>query len=233
LLPCRPGSASASSLRQGRRKEDRGCLQGLSLQHPDRCRKRKAFFKAHSVTVFGAFTEFKTALSSAPAQFVIAPASFAKFNPDYRPVGQFLVNDKTSFKYQLLAADAAWTKEKCKEGTVGIVEELGRNELKGYLQEVLGEFKKIKRVTKPDDLFPLLALGDAHYIVVTPEDLVKLKEKYQTKTFTVSESTEVHYPMIYAHKSLAAEISATVLQLAPATITGLGFSKLEAVKGGN
>lgn len=195
--------------------------------------KEDAALKDRSITVFGAFTEFKTSLTSTPSQFVIAPASFAKYNPDYRPVGQFSVNDKTTFKYQILAADAAWTKEKTKEGSVGIVEELGRNELKGYIQEVLGDFKKIKRVTKPDDLFPLLALGDAHYIVVTPEDLAKLKEKYQTKTFNVGESMEIHYPMIYAHKSVNAELAGRVLQLSPATVSGLGFTKLEAAKGGN
>jgi hypothetical protein len=204
-----------------------------SAAERERLLKEDAALKGRSVTVFGAFTEFKTSLGSAPSQFVIAPSSFAKYNPDYRPLGQFELNGKSSFKYQLLSADASWTKEKCKEGTVGVVEELGRNELKGYLQEVLGDFKKIKRVTKPDDLFPLLALGDAHYIVVTPEDLAKLKEKYQTKTFAVGESTEVQYPMIYAHKSVPPESAGKALQLAPATIAGLGFSKIEAVKGGN
>ena len=178
------------------------------------------------VTVFGQFREFSSANKN-KAKYLIVPSSFIKFNPDYKPVYQFAKNGKTTTKLMILTSKASWSMDKIATGKVGIVDELGRKNTKTYVQDIAGKFKLIKRVTKPDDLMPLLVLENADYIIIRSDNYDILKKKFTAKTIKVGETKTVDHPVICVLKNTPAAEIEKLGKLSPETIKALGYSELK------
>jgi hypothetical protein len=202
----------------------------IPVKDREKALKEDAGLSGVNVTVFGQFREFSSSIESSKPKFLIVPAAFLKYNKDYKAVYQFAKGGQTNFKFLILATKPEWTLAKGKDGNIGIVDELGRKETDSFIKDEIGDFKRSKRVTKPDDLMPLLVLENAEYIAIRPENYETLKEKFTAKTIQVGESKTVDYPVICALASATDEEIAKVGSMSAQTIKALGFDELKKVK---
>lgn len=183
------------------------------------------------ITVFGQFREFDSA-NKTKAKYLIMPSSWIKYNPDYKPVYQFSKKGKTNTKLMILATKPSCTLENIASGKVGIVDELGRKNTKTHVLDIAGKFKLIKRVTKPEDLMPLLVLENADYIIISSDNYNILKKRFTAKTIKVGETKTVDHAVICVLKDTPESEIEKLGKLSPETIKALGYSKLNKLSRG-
>jgi hypothetical protein len=183
------------------------------------------------VTVFAKFKDFADEVKSKGSNIVLAPAFFQKYHPDYTPVLGFSDRGGRRFKYVLLSLSNKWNKGNLMNGKIGLVEEVDRDHLKDLVSDLLSvNCKMIKSVSKPEDLFPLLVFKSADFIMVSPENHERLKEKFTTKVFQVSESISVENPMVFVKNGTAPDDVVKAFQmLPPDLLKTLGFASMEPI----
>ena len=181
------------------------------------------------ITVFGQFREFDSANKS-NAKYVIMPSSWITYNSNYKPVYQFSKDGQTNTKLMILTTKPEWTMANIAKGKVGIVDELGRKDTKTYVQDIAGKFKLIKRVTKPEDLMPLLVLENADYIIIRSDNYEILKKKFTAKTIRVGETKTVDHAVLCVLKDTPESEVEKLGKLSPETIKALGYSELKRLK---
>lgn len=206
------------------------CAQSLSVFYPsiisvqDRQRMLKDETDADTLIVYSKYREFSRQQKRKPADWILVPASHIRFNMAYSCPMQFLKNGVGTFSYQLVASDQKWNKSGLTKGIIGVVDELGRANMKTYVQALLGskKYKKLKLVTKVEDLFSLLALGSANYILVQPDQLQHFQSKFSTKLFKVAQSTPESNPILCKRKDVSSNWGVE-------EFTGLGKNKLKVL----
>jgi hypothetical protein len=183
-------------------------------------------------TVFVKFDDFLESTQQKPFDFAVLPSFYSKYYTDYKPAFRFKRGGAESFRYLILSLEKQWTLEKINEGTVGIVDEFGRENMKKYISTIIKnrEIKKLKRVTKYDDIFPLLAMGNADYTMIPQGMMDHLKEKYKSNPIEVARSEEVNNPEIYVKSSLAADAAPDFTKLSSATLKAFGFDSLISLR---
>lgn len=201
----------------------------IPVKEREKSLKSDAALSGMQVTVFGQFREFDSANKS-KAKYLIVPSSFVKYNPEYKAVYQFGKDGQTNTKLMILATKPEWTKEKFASGKVGIVDELGRKDTKTYVADIAGKFKLIKRVTKPDDLMPLLVLENADFIIIRSDNYEILKKKFTAKTIKVGETKTVDHPVICVLKDTPESEVNKLGSLSPETIKALGYTELKKLQ---
>ena len=174
---------------------------------------------------FAKFTEFNSKVNEGSFDIVIAPSSFPSINKSCKSPLQITKKGKSSFRYKLIAVDKKWNKGNIATGSVGIVDELGRRAMKKYVKDITSiKFKKIKRVTKPEDLFPLMSLGNADFVLIRPENLAESKQQFKIDTFEIMESKPVNYPIICELKKNPKNSVGNLKKLSAETLKTMGFS---------
>ena len=201
----------------------------IPVKEREKSLKSDAALSGMQVTVFGQFREFDSA-NKTKAKYLIVPSSFVKYNPEYKAVYQFGKDGHSNTKFLILATKPEWTIDKFSAGKVGIVDELGRKDTKTYVTDIAGKFKLIKRVTKPDDLMPLLVLENADYIIVRSDNYEILKKKFTAKTIKVGETKTVDHPVICVLKDTPESEVNKLGALSPETIKALGFTELKKLQ---
>ena len=199
----------------------------IPVTERDKALKADPALSGTNVTVFGKFREFASSVKSSKPKYIIVPSSFLTINSDYKPVYQFALNGQTSFKYLVLSTKPEWNKDSMAKGNVGIVDELGRTGTKKFVQDNVGKFKLVKRVTKTDDLMPLLVLENAQFIMIRPKNYEILKKKFTAKTIKVMESKTVDHPVICVLKDTPQAEIDKLGKLSPATIKALGYTEVK------
>jgi len=199
----------------------------------DKALKADSALTGTNITVFGKFREFESSVKSSKPKYILISSSFLSINKDYKAVYQLELNGKSSFKYLILSTKPEWTKEKMASGSVGVVDELGRSGTKKYVQNNVGKFKKVKRVTKTDDLMPLLVLENANYIMIRPDNYEILKKKFTAKTQKIAESKTVGYPILCVLKDTPQGEIDALGKITPSTLKALGYSNLKKISGDN
>jgi hypothetical protein len=192
--------------------------------------KKDSSLKAIDITVFGKFNEFASSLKSSKPKFLITPAQFPHYHPDYKAVYQFTKNDEATFKFLVLSLQDKKSLKDIATASVGIVDELGRKNTSSFVKKNIGDFKRIKRVTKTDDLMPLLVLENADFIIIRPENYNSIKAKFTTQTYLAGESKEIHYPVICVLKDTSETEIKKIGKISPMTIKSLGFDQIRELK---
>ncbi|MCM8526635.1 MAG: hypothetical protein NE327_08975 [Lentisphaeraceae bacterium] len=198
----------------------------IPVKDREKALKGDASLSGIQVTVFGQFREFESANKTA-AKYVIMPSSWIKYNSEYKPVYQFSKDGQTNTKLMILTTKPEWTMENIGKGKAGIVDELGRKNTKKYVQDIAGKFKLIKRVTKPEDLMPLLVLENADYIIIRSDNYEVLKKKFTAKTIKVGETKTVDHAVLCVLKDTPDSEIEKLGKLSPETIKALGYSELK------
>lgn len=184
------------------------------------------------VTVYAKYKDFEEAMGQSP-EAVIAPDGFDKQFPEYVPAAQFKKGEKTTFKYVFFSMSQKVSEGDFPKQKIGLVELLDRDKLKDFMKDISGkDFSKIKSVSKPEDLFPLLVFQSADVVVIAPDDYEKLKEKFTTKVYNVRESKEVRYPILFVKKGFdGKQLVEAFSKLTEGTAKEMGFTGTSLIGG--
>ncbi len=220
-LPFSPGSAWAGG--------------GIAAYYPSTTpvKARQDALKSEvggDVVFFAKYKDFQDYLASGGPSLVIAPSSFSHANKGYKPVLKFVEAEADKSKFLALTKEKAKWDGKVGQARIGVVEELDRAHLKEYFGQQLGtELKTVKSVSKPEDLFPLLALDGADVLVLSNANYRVLATQFKLNVGEVAESKPRPEAVVYVKDG--ADEAATVERiksLTEATLKVLGFTKTEA-----
>jgi hypothetical protein len=119
------------------------------------------------VIVFGRYNDFKAKMEIEPAQIIITkPALIEQFS-GYDLKVRGMRAGKTDEIYVLLSInnrmDLAGVST---ETVIGVIDILGRNGMSTFVQQFFPVIPKLKRVTKVEDLLPLLTFNMAAAILI-------------------------------------------------------------------
>jgi hypothetical protein len=180
-------------------------------------------------TIFAKFRDFIDQVKKSQPKVVIAPGSFAQYYPEYKAVLCFSYPGGKSFKYQILSL-GDWSGKSLDSGRIGVVEEVDKDRLNDWVKGITGaKFKMVRAVTKPEDLFPMLIFKSADLILVSPDNLKGLREKFVTQVKQIKESNAVGGPTVYFKKDYEnKELIDDLTKLPGQTVSSLGFSSIEA-----
>jgi hypothetical protein len=183
------------------------------------------------VVVFAKFKEFYDQVKQSAPELVVAPDGFDTLVSEYAPVLQFKKESASEFKYSVFSMSAEAKGAGLVNQEIGIVEVSDRSRLKGIVKDLTSiEFKTVKSVSKPEDLFPLLVFKSVQLIVLSPDDYLKLKEKYSTKVYKIMETKSVHYPMVFAKKGADAKKGlSSIKALSADALKGFGFNGVSEI----
>ena len=181
--------------------------------------------------VFAKYRDFISQVETSSPLVVIAPASFQRQHSDYHPILRFSEGTTEEFKYLLLSLTNTWTPKSAATGRLGMVEELDRDHLKETASEAFGvNFKMVKSVSKLEDLFPLLVFKSADFIMISPENYERLKERFSAKLYIVMEGKPVSRPMVFTKTGAdSGAVTEKLKAMPPAVLTALGFSGIGPV----
>lgn len=103
---------------------------------------------------------------------------------NYNPLNNVTIH--SNHQFLILTNNPKWNKNNLHKATVAVVDEVGRKKIRTYLNNIFNiQFRRIRRITKPHDLYPLLALQTVDVIVIREIFHASLKQKYKLNTFTV------------------------------------------------
>jgi len=163
------------------------------------------------ISVFSRFQDFSIRLANTPADGIISlPPTIKKSHYSIISSGKHLGNSTDKFvlvslnrKGSLRATmplkdstmplkpnsaplkpSSASLKPSSTSLKIGVVDILGRKPMNTYVEKLLGKKVKLKRVTKPANLLPLLSFGSVDAILVPKRYLAILKEDSKLKFIT-------------------------------------------------
>jgi hypothetical protein len=133
--------------------------------------------------------------------YVIAPDSFFHFNKSYKKKFTFQRNGKSKFQFQVVTISSELSESGYKDGIIAILDSTRRKNAKSYVSHLLQgrTFRKIKRVSKLEDLFPILVFRNAQYLLIRPQNLYQIRSEYTSPIYVVGESIPENYPSIGIH----------------------------------
>jgi hypothetical protein len=192
----------------------------------DREKVLKSELNEDNVLVFARYKDFAQTVSSSNPTIIIAPSSFEITNPEYVPVLQFQNSSKSDFKYVFLSSKESLGPSKVESVNVGLVEELDRQKIIEYFKNQVGiALQKIKTVSKPEDLFPLIVFNSVDMIVTSSENHEELRKRFTAKVHPVNvKSKDVSYPQVYVKKTNPDNsLIEKILNIKPDQVKKLGF----------
>ena len=130
-------------------------------------------------TVFGRQKDFAKTLKNTPPDAVLAHKPvIERLQQDLEQVLQGTRGGKDSQKYVLVSVDQGLDPANFGALNVGAVDLLGRRQMPKFVANLLGVPKiKVKRVTKVEDLLPLLQFSMADAVMLPPDRVENFKKK--------------------------------------------------------
>ncbi len=129
----------------------------------------KNSFPDIDLTVFARHKDFSSQVKLTPPDAVLTKLAVIKSLPDYTVIIQGSRSGSNIENYVLMSVDAAVDPGGLTDITIGVLDILGRYEMKNFVGEYIKPTPKLKRVTKVEDLLPLLTFDMAKAILI-PEN---------------------------------------------------------------
>jgi hypothetical protein len=166
------------------------------------------------------------ALARAPA-LVLAPATFAVV-PGWRAEAQAVVDGATWLRYDLVAREAAVTVDALGQAAVGVMQELPREHVDGFLAAAFPGLApgRTRLTAKADDVANLLGLELARAVVLTPQMSTGARARLGAAMHVISRSRPVWHARLFVAERQPPGRGHTLLHLRPATLAALGFDRL-------
>lgn len=143
-------------------------------------KRMKDHLSGIDVRVFGSVRDFKTIVKNEDPEMIITKKQVSDFFDNYRQVLQAEANGSVRERYYLLSVGSELKTEDVGGKTIGILDFLGRKEIKAFVTDLLEvEPGKINRVRKDEDLLSLITLDMVDGIIVSERQLEYVKEKSQ------------------------------------------------------
>jgi hypothetical protein len=132
--------------------------------------------KGVEVTVFGRQKDFVTMLETQPAAAVITHPELIAQLPGFSIALQGTKGGKGSEALTILSVSAPMkAADLTAEATIGLYDFLGREDMQKLVTQKLSVPSKIKRVSKLEDLLPLLTFNMAQALVITQSQVAYFK----------------------------------------------------------
>jgi len=130
-------------------------------------------------TVFGRQKDFVKTIKTAPPAAILAHRPVIEgIREQNEPVLQGTLEGKEAQQYVLVSVDQAVDQSNFGQLNVGAVDLLGRRQMSKFVAKLLGVPKvKVKRVTKIDDLLPLLQFNMADAVMLPPDAVENFRKK--------------------------------------------------------
>src|SRR5512133_688998 len=122
--------------------------------------KVETVFQGTTVTVFGRYNDFSAKIEIEPPDMVITKTMLIKQLGSYTPVLHGYRNGKSEDSYVLLSINQPVDlKSITSETLIGTIDIMGRNGMNTFVSQFFPTTPKLKRVTKMEDLLPLLTFN--------------------------------------------------------------------------
>jgi len=133
----------------------------------------KKSFPGTDIVVFGRFKDFyKKVLESSPDAILTKTPLIKQFK-SYNIKAKGMIDNQLTEQYWIISIDKKITQNNLPGKTIGVLDFLGRKKITEFVNSLLNTKNtiKIKRVTKTEDLLPMLTFKMADGILVTEKDI--------------------------------------------------------------
>ncbi|MFT5162950.1 MAG: hypothetical protein ACI9FJ_001531 [Alteromonadaceae bacterium] len=130
-----------------------------------------------TVTVFGRGKDFRKQVKKKPPDAILSLLPVINRSSPFEPVMRGVQQGVTEEEYVLVSVDEPLDITKLGSRKIGVVDLLGRKPMAEFISGLFQSDIKIKRVTKQEDLLPLLTFGSVDGIFVSERLYMQIKNK--------------------------------------------------------
>lgn len=130
-----------------------------------------------TVTVFGRGKDFRKQIKKTPPDAILSLLPVIKRTSLFDTVMRGVQKGVTEEEYVLVSVDEPMEAAKIINKKIGVVDLLGRKPMGEFVSQLFKADIKIKRVTKQEDLLPLLTFGSVDGIFVSKRLYQQIKNK--------------------------------------------------------
>lgn len=141
------------------------------------------------ITVFGRAKDFHQQVQKVPPQGVLSLRPVVIQNDKFVPVLTGLKDNQITEKYLLVSVDKKQQLATLTDKKVGVIDLFGRKFMSQFVHDLLKTNVKLKRVTKVEDLLPLLSFSAVDALFISESTLERVKSR--TKLNLVSQEVGV------------------------------------------
>jgi len=136
------------------------------------------------ITVFPRVKDFMTQVAANRPMAILAMVPTIKHMSEYKMILEGKRQGNNAEPYLMVSVDKALDLSQLASSKIGVLDILGRKQMKVFMSSLLGGSSKLKRVIKQEDLLPLLSFNSVDAIFI-PESLYgKLKANSQLNLVT-------------------------------------------------
>lgn len=129
-----------------------------------------------TVTVFARSKDFRKQVKKSPPDAILSLLPVINRNNPFETVMRGMQKGDSEEEYILVSVDEPLEMSKVNKKKIGVVDLLGRKPMGEFISRLFQADVKIKRVTKPEDLLPLLTFGSVDGIFISERDYINLKK---------------------------------------------------------
>jgi hypothetical protein len=137
------------------------------------------------ITVFGRLADLEAKVEDDPPQAILAQSAVLRQFPGYPPHLQGSRKGSITEDFVLLSIDKPYDAANASAASIGVVGMLERKEMDGFVQGMVAGRPRINRVTKVEDLLPLLLFQSVSAVLVSEANLQEFRKKSQAKLVEV------------------------------------------------
>lgn len=137
------------------------------------------------ITVFGRLADLQAMVESNPPQAILAQTPVLKQFPGYPPRLQGSFKGSITEDFVLLSIDEPFDAAASSGASIGVVGILDRKQMEGFVQGLVPGAPRINRVTKVEDLLPLLLFRSVSAVLVSEANMREFRKKSQVKLVDV------------------------------------------------
>lgn len=138
------------------------------------------------ISVFGRYQDFKAKVEADHPQGILTKPQVLSQLSGYLPKLTGIRKGKNSERFVLISIDKPVNLASLDQKTIGVVDFLGRKGMDDFVKEILHTSPKINRVTKIEDLIPLLTFTMADAVLLN-ESNVSYFKKTSNLNFVITE----------------------------------------------
>lgn len=131
------------------------------------------------VTVFGRAKDFHNRIKQVPPNAILSLSPVVKQNHLFDPAILGYRNGVSNESYVLVSVEKSLKLTDLHNKKIGVVDLLGRKPMAAFIDGILKTQVKLKRVTKVEDLLPLITFDAVDAIFISTTQFVQFKAKSQ------------------------------------------------------
>lgn len=131
------------------------------------------------ITVFGRLTDLQALVEREHPEAILAQTVVLKQFPEYRPRLTGSRNGSTTEDYVLLSIGKPIEVAKVSAASIGVVGLLDREQMDGFVAGLVSGTPRLNRVTKVEDLLPLLIFRSVEAVFVSEANVREFQKKSQ------------------------------------------------------